>query len=699
MRLTIKLRLALGFAVVIAFGIVSAGIGIHALGSLDDRLSDIVANKSEHIRLALRTNVNLGRAGVSERNMILETTDDGIQKYAQAVRTAIGDARKNLVSLREISSAEERRKLETLNTELADYERVAEKVIAFGVLNSNVAASKISNTQARSALDATAEALHEIAEEAQRRNDAKAAIAAERTAVEAVQIIRAQKNMIIESEDAKIAIQAKRAEDSIQIANARFADLDALLPAAEKPALQKARKAYDTFLEAHKQVAAVMMQNGNTHALDLSTSEGRKIRNHLVEELETMILQAREDMAKASKDSADDYAASRNLMLGLLAGATLLGIGIAAWISLAVSRGLHQAGQLARAVAEGDLTRTADYDRRDEIGDLVVNLNAMSDKLRDVVEDVNTASGNVASGSQELSASSEELSQGSTEQASAAEEASASMEQMAANIRQNAENASQTEKIARQSAKDAQSSGEAVTKAVNAMQTIAGKITIVQEIARQTDLLALNAVEAARAGEHGKGFAVVASEVRKLAERSQAAAAEISTLSGETVKVAAEAGDMLTRLVPDIKRTAELVEEISAACREQDIGAEQINQAIQQLDKVTQQNASASEEMSATSEELAAQAEQLEQTISFFRTGGDDHRRKPTAAAASPRRAPAIAQISAKPKRAPAISVVAGTAVKANGSGKAKSNGKSHGVMLDMGMAGADHHDADFEHY
>jgi methyl-accepting chemotaxis protein len=159
-----------------------------------------------------------------------------------------------------------------------------------------------------------------------------------------------------------------------------------------------------------------------------------------------------------------------------------------------------------------------------------------------------------------------------------------------------------------------------VGRAVDAMQTIAQKITIVQEIARQTDLLALNAaVEAARAGEHGRGFAVVASEVRKLAERSQAAAAEIGTLSTDTVKAAREAGDMLGRLVPDIKRTAALVEEITAACREQDVGSGQINQAIQQLDKVTQQNASASEQVSATSEELATQADKLQATISYFR--------------------------------------------------------------------------------
>ena len=264
--------------------------------------------------------------------------------------------------------------------------------------------------------------------------------------------------------------------------------------------------------------------------------------------------------------------------------------------------------------------KMAEITNRDEIGELLGNVNTMIERLRGVVADALSAADNVSSGSQELSSSSEQVSQGATEQAASAEEASASMEQMAANIKQNADNAAQTEKIARQSAKDAEMSGEAVTRAVDAMRTIAEKIGIVQEIARQTDLLALNAaVEAARAGEHGKGFAVVASEVRKLAERSQSAAAEISSMSSDTVKAARDAGEMLGRLVPDIRKTAELVSEISAACREQDIGASQINEAIQQLDKVTQQNAGASEEMSATSEELAAQAEELQASIAFFK--------------------------------------------------------------------------------
>ena len=343
---------------------------------------------------------------------------------------------------------------------------------------------------------------------------------------------------------------------------------------------------------------------------------------------------------------------------------------------------LRTTAHIAGQISNGDLTVSPKpLSDRDVLG---VALEQMVERLRGVVADAIAAADNVSSGSQELSASSEQVSQGATEQAASAEEASASMEEMASNIKQNADNAAQTEKIARQSAKDAEASGEAVSRAVDAMRTIAQKIGIVQEIARQTDLLALNAaVEAARAGEHGKGFAVVASEVRKLAERSQSAAAEISAMSGDTVKAAQEAGDMLGRLVPDIRKTAELVSEISSACREQDIGAAQINEAIQQLDKVTQQNAGASEQMSATSEELASQAEELQTSIAFFKVDMMGGRRERTPAAKLTVRSRAPATPRKPVSKAPANTV-------------ASQQARAKGFALDMSMGGPDTADDDF---
>lgn len=231
------------------------------------------------------------------------------------------------------------------------------------------------------------------------------------------------------------------------------------------------------------------------------------------------------------------------------------------------------------------------------------------------------AAATISSDSGELSAISDEVSRGAAEQAASAEQVSSAMEQMTENIKNNAANASLTEKAALKSAGNAGEGGKAVGETVTAMKQIAEKIIIIEEIARQTNLLALNAaIEAARAGDHGKGFAVVASEVRKLAERSQAAAAEIGTLSLTSVGISEHAGEMLKMMVPEIQKTAELVREITAASREQDGDTERINKAIHQLDRVIKQNASASEQMSQTSDKLSTQALSLQETIGFFKT-------------------------------------------------------------------------------
>ena len=275
----------------------------------------------------------------------------------------------------------------------------------------------------------------------------------------------------------------------------------------------------------------------------------------------------------------------------------------------------------AEEIASGNLT--VKVKERSAEDKLMQAMAAMVRGLTEVASNIQTVAHQVTTGSQEMNTSSEELSQGATEQSASVEEVSSSMEQMAANIKQNSENAQQTEKIAIKAAEDGKESGTAVAATVNAMKEIAGKISIIEEIARQTNLLALNAaIEAARAGEHGKGFAVVASEVRKLAERSQTAAGEINKLSVSSVKVAEKAGEMLAKIVPDIQRTADLVQEITAASNEQTSGAGQINKAIQQLDQVVQQNAAASEQMASTSTELLSQAEQLQTTIAFFKING-----------------------------------------------------------------------------
>jgi methyl-accepting chemotaxis protein len=280
---------------------------------------------------------------------------------------------------------------------------------------------------------------------------------------------------------------------------------------------------------------------------------------------------------------------------------------------------LNEALELADHVAAGDLTRDISSEYDDEPGRLTASLGVMVRRLRQIVGQAKDGADQVASGSSEVTSSATSLADGANRQAASVEQVSASMEEMIGQISRNTENATQTERMAHQTAQDAQKGGDTVMEAVNSIKNIAEKISIIEEIARQTNLLALNAaIEAARAGEAGKGFAVVAAEVRKLAERSGAAAAEIGELSTSTLAKADEAGAMLTRMVPDIRKTADLVQEISAASSEQNAGAQEINRAVQELDSVIQQNAGASEELASAAKEFTTQAGQLQQAMQYF---------------------------------------------------------------------------------
>ncbi|NDY95373.1 methyl-accepting chemotaxis protein [Wenzhouxiangella limi] len=289
------------------------------------------------------------------------------------------------------------------------------------------------------------------------------------------------------------------------------------------------------------------------------------------------------------------------------------------WITVRALRPLDEVIDITGRIARGDCSMTVQSDRHDEAGRVLQSVGVMTEQLRTTIGEIRTVSASVSDGSGELSQGAATLAQGSTEQASSVEEVSASIEQMSASIHQTSDNAAETERISLQTATSAEKGGEAVSRTVVAMREISEKIHIIDDIAYQTNLLALNAaIEAARAGEQGKGFAVVAGEVRKLAERSQVAAREIGEVASGSVELAEEAGKMINSILPEIRRTAELVQQISAASNEQDSGARQITDGLSQLNEVVQQNASSSEQMAAMAEALSAHAEQLKRAISFF---------------------------------------------------------------------------------
>ncbi|SEH30865.1 HAMP domain-containing methyl-accepting chemotaxis protein [Magnetospirillum fulvum] len=678
MRISVKVKLAAAFGVVILLLVVAASSALNGLSDINTNLSNLVNGPVKRQYLIQQIEISATELIRQEKNLLLAQDADDWQRVSNNIDNSREKIKKFGEEYFAIASEEGRRRFTETREILDKYYTVQNNIRELAKIRSNDKAAELAGGDGRKAMisiiDSFGPLLARVEGGGQPTADQfRIAHQVRRITTE---LRAAQGNLrqsMLTSDDKETEVLVNRAREQNILARQLFDILRRSVNDEDRRVLDVVNEKLTMWESVSAKMNELSMINSESKAQALTTGESRRLFIQLERSLNELAELQVKFMDQAKNSSIETYESLRTQLLILVVASILIAVGAALYIAISISRGLGKAVGLANAVAVGDLGQNIEVSSNDEIKDLVTALNAMTanlrstahvageiakgnlaieakrlsdkdrlgvaletmlEKLRAVVSDAMTAADNVAAGSQELSSASEQLSQGSTEQASAAEEASASMEEMAANIKQNAENATQTEKIARQSAKDAQVSGDAVTKTVSAMQTIAEKISIVQEIARQTDLLALNAaVEAARAGEHGKGFAVVASEVRKLAERSQGAAAEISSLSSDSVKVAREAGDMLSKLVPDIKKTAELVEEISAACREQDIGAEQINQAIQQLDKVTQQNSAASEEMAATSEELASQAEQLQDTISYFSIDGQDSsrgRRTPT---------------------------------------------------------------------
>lgn len=461
----------------------------------------------------------------------------------------------------------------------------------------------------------------------------------------------------------------------------------------EKESIANVKTAIADAKKADNEVISLSLGNRNEEAIAVFNKVATPLLEKIYISLDTLVKQEEENVGAQYLDAAALYANTRRLTLVIAVIAVILSALISYFVTRSITRPLSSALEASNRLATGDLTLAIEAKGSDETGQLLCAMKNMVEKMKSVIADVKSAANSVATGSQQLSSSAEQTSQGAAEQAAAAEEASSSMEQMASNVKQNADNALETEAIARKSAANAEEGGEAVARTVTAMKEIAGKISIIEEIARQTNLLALNAaIEAARAGEHGKGFAVVASEVRKLAERSQSAAAEIGNLSKTSLDVADSAGEMLKKMVPDIKRTSELVQEISAASREQDMGVNQINKAIQQLDQVIQQNASISEEMASTSEELANQAEQLYAAVSFFTLEEDGANGIVSKRGFVPS---ANSRQRTEPDR---FSRGTANGYSPDNRYALKKTGAGSGVVLDMGTS-ADARDAEFERY
>ncbi|TWX72763.1 methyl-accepting chemotaxis protein [Colwellia sp. C1TZA3] len=655
-KITLKALLYCTFAILFILIGLTSYLGLDALDGMNERLNKLINGPAEKVKLAARIRQDLLTISRAEKNIILAKTQQEMDDFAAVITQTQTEMLTKRLTLRNLVDETGKEKLDQFASTWDEYLKINEEVRQLARLNSNIRAKALSTGAAREAFDKAQQQMailvkkadddgskfELIAENAVANNmekqlstitnnnkneqitsfqgllDSQKKIKlAANIKYNLVEIQRGEKNIILDTRQDKMDVFAKAIDDVAVDLQLRLNELNTLVDNEGKLLVAIFQKDYNAYLKLNKQVREISRENGNALAFDLSAGKGRELLEQA--ELYLGAIVRVNDLAMDTDQQASDisFITARNMLM-IIALAALFVTVISAWIVIAR---INLISRVTQKIGAGDLTHQFDTHTSDS--DIYGVLRSMNNNLRSIVGEIQEAATNVAAGSEESSATGQEIAQGSTEQAASLEEVTASMEEITANIAHSAGNAQQTEKIARKAAVDAENSGKAVIETVEAMKDIADKIGIIEEISRQTNLLALNAaIEAARAGEHGKGFAVVADEVRKLAERSQKAAAEIVARSKGSLEISEQAGSLLAQLVPDIQKTSDLVQEISASAREQTSGATEINAALQQLDQVVQQSAAAAEEMASTSEELSAQAEQMQSTMTFFNVDG-----------------------------------------------------------------------------
>ncbi|HSN90855.1 MAG TPA: methyl-accepting chemotaxis protein [Anaeromyxobacteraceae bacterium] len=462
----------------------------------------------------------------------------------------------------------------------------------------------------------------------------------------AMEISLAADSMLLAADESGVRAGVARIDEHRRTLDAALARLEARadLEESDRRAIDAVKPLLAEVETRHEKVERMLLAGDRDGAMRAMETELDPALVRLEAAADAFIAGTVEQVETAAREQDVAYGRARTFAIAAIALALAVAVAVAGWVTRSITGPVLTAVRAVERVAAGDLRDPPPVTSRDEVGRLLAATRSMIEKLAAVIGEVRSGAEGLSSASGQVAATSQQLSQGTGEQAASVEETTSSLEEMSASITQNAENARQTESMAKEGARNAEQGGAAVRETVEAMNAIAGRISIIEEMAYQTNLLALNAaIEAARAGEHGRGFAVVAAEVRKLAERAQAAAKEIASLAASSVQVAERSGGLIGELVPTIRKTADLVQEVAAASQEQSSGVTQVSKAMGVVDQVTQRNASAAEELSSTAEELASQAEALQAVVAFFTLAHVATPARPAAARPPPPPAPRLA--------------------------------------------------------